>query len=65
MFLDSKLVVEQISGRYRIKDPILSLHHQTIVRLLKVVGHVTVTYIPRAQNSQADHLVNQILDLHQ
>lgn len=65
MFLDSKLVVEQISGRYKIKDPILVVHHQTIARLLKVVKQTTMTYIPRAQNFQADRLVNQILDLHQ
>lgn len=65
MFLDSKLVVEQVSGRYKIKDPILSLHYQSVARLLNAIRHTTVTYIPRAQNSQADRLVNQILDLHQ
>lgn len=65
LFLDSKLVVEQISGRYKIKDSILAVHHQAITRLLKVLRSVTVTHIPRAQNFQADLLVNQILDLHQ
>ena len=59
--LDSKLVVEQMSGRWKIKsDDIRSLalrardaHDPTLV---------TYTWIPREENTTADALVNEMLD---
>ena len=59
--MDSKLVVEQMSGRWKIK-------HEDMRRLaLKArdtfpPAQVTYTWIPRQQNSAADSLVNQALD---
>jgi len=61
--LDSKLVVEQLNGNFKIKNTNLrelSLH----VRLLEqeVGGVVTYKYIPREQNKRADFFVNKTLD---
>lgn len=61
--LDSKLVVEQISGRYKIKNAQLSQLAQQIKTILQKNSIEAVfTHIPRSQNSEADALVNQTLD---
>jgi len=62
-FLDSQLVVEQLNGNYKIKNP--KLRELSLkIRILEqqVGGVVTYTSIPREQNKRADFLVNQALD---
>ena len=59
--LDSKLIVEQMSGRWRIKDPTLrGLAIQA--RDIAPAERVRYTWVPRAQNTAADALVNRALD---
>jgi len=62
-FIDSKLVVEQLNGRFKIKDAKLRELVLQIKMLEQEVGGV-ITYhiIPREQNIRADLLVNQALD---
>ncbi|MFH7321695.1 bifunctional RNase H/acid phosphatase [Aeromicrobium sp. JJY06] len=60
--MDSKLVIEQMAGRWKIKHPDmkpLAMQAQTIVRDL---GPVTWTWVPRAKNARADSLANAALD---
>ncbi len=60
--MDSKLVVEQMSGRWKVKHPDmqqLALQAQKIARRL---GSVTYTWVPRAQNGAADALANSAMD---
>lgn len=60
--MDSKLVIEQMAGRWKIKHPDmkpLAMRAQAIVRDL---GPVTWTWVPRAQNARADALANAALD---
>jgi ribonuclease H / adenosylcobalamin/alpha-ribazole phosphatase len=60
--MDSKLVVEQMSGRWKIKHPDmqqLALQAQQIARQL---GRVRYTWVPRAQNGAADALANSAMD---
>ncbi len=59
--LDSKLVVEQMSGRWKIKNPDLQPLALEAKRVLPA-ENVTFTWVPRAQNTHADQLVNQALD---
>lgn len=62
-YLDSNLVVQQLNGKFKVKDPTLrNLLMQ--VRLLEAEagGSVTYSYIPREQNRRADFLVNRALD---
>jgi ribonuclease H / adenosylcobalamin/alpha-ribazole phosphatase len=59
--LDSKLVVEQMSGRWQIKNADLRALAQQAGRVLPA-GRVTYTWVPRAENAHADRLVNQALD---
>jgi probable phosphoglycerate mutase len=60
--MDSKLVVEQMSGRWKVKHPDmqkLALQAQQIARQL---GGVRYTWVPRAQNAAADALANSAMD---
>jgi ribonuclease HI len=63
--LDSLLVVNQLSGLYKIKDIGLSQIASRIYTLIKEQKYICkFTHIPRSENSAADYLVNQTLDLH-
>ncbi len=59
--LDSKLLVEQMSGRWKIKNPELRALALE-ARQVFPVDRVTYTWVPRAENAAADRLVNQALD---
>lgn len=62
-FLDSKLVVEQLSRRWKIKEPRLFELASKAWSLIQT-HHLEATfdYVPRAQNWQADREVNLVLD---
>jgi probable phosphoglycerate mutase len=59
--LDSKLVVEQMSGRWKIKHPSM---RQLAMRAREVLPpeNVTYTWVPRERNKHADRLANEALD---
>ncbi len=59
--LDSKLVVEQMSGRWQIKHPDMR-DLAKAAREVMPVGQVTYTWVSREQNRAADALVNEALD---
>ena len=59
---DSELVVKQINGRYKIKNAALRPLYQEVVKLTGSLEKLTVSYIPRARNAEADALANQALD---
>lgn len=59
--LDSKLVVEQMSGRWQIKHPDMR-DLAKVARAVIPAGQVTYTWVPRDQNGAADALVNEALD---
>ena len=62
VFMDSKLVVEQMSGRWKVKHPDLAeLHGQARV-LASRFDRISYTWIPRARNSHADRLANEAMD---
>ncbi len=61
--LDSELVKKQLSGEYQIKEPglvplFIVIHNQRVASFPQVV----FTHVPRAQNKEADRLVNEALD---
>jgi probable phosphoglycerate mutase len=59
--MDSKLVVEQMSGRWKIKHPDM----QPLAAEAKAVfppGRVSYQWMPRAQNKHADRLANEAMD---
>lgn len=58
--MDSKLVIEQMAGRWRIKDARLRGLADRASALLP--EDVTWTWVPRERNSAADALANEALD---
>ena len=62
MLLDSKLIVEQLAGRWRVKDakliPLWTASRQT----LSGFDRWTAAHVPRAQNTVADALANEAID---
>lgn len=59
--LDSRLVVEQMSGRWKIKHPDMRTL-ATQVRSSYPPAMISYQWIPRAENTHADRLVNEVLD---
>lgn len=59
---DSKLVVEQLSGRFKVKNLRIKVLHGRVRELEKKFSEINYTYIQRTDNYQADKLVNEILD---
>lgn len=62
LYADSKLVAEQLSGRYKIKSPHLKLIIEKIKILALELGGAVYTHVPRAKNTKADRLANLALD---
>ncbi len=60
--LDSKLAVEQLSGRYKIKNSNLRNLFIKIKQLENSFARVTYQHIPREQNQEADLQANLVLD---
>jgi len=63
LLLDSKLIVEQIQGRWRVKDAKLQPLWAATLKVLRTFpGGWTAAHVPRAQNSLADALANEAID---
>lgn len=62
VFMDSQLVVNQMNGLYKVRNPDLAPVHQEISALARMFQEVTFTYVPREMNKIADGEVNRILD---
>ncbi|HVM41219.1 MAG TPA: ribonuclease HI family protein [Acidimicrobiia bacterium] len=59
---DSQLVIRQLEGAYRVKHPDLVPLHRRAVDLLARIDEVRLRHVPRAENTDADALVNAALD---
>lgn len=60
--MDSKLVVEQMSGRWQVKHPDMRPLARRAQELGRNFDDVTFRWIPREQNKHADRLANQAMD---
>jgi broad specificity phosphatase PhoE/ribonuclease HI len=60
--MDSKLVVEQMSGRWRVKHPDLAELNAKARELASRFERVSYSWVPRAENSYADRLANEAMD---
>lgn len=59
---DSELLVKQLKGEYKVKNPRLQRLHVAARRLMARIPDVTLKHVPRAQNGDADRLANQAMD---
>ena len=62
LLLDSKLIVEQLAGRWRVKDAKLIPLWAACRGVLAGFERWSAAHVPRAQNSIADALANQAID---
>lgn len=59
---DSELVAKQVNGLYKVKHPDMKPLHAEAKAALSGFARWSIRSVPRAQNAQADALVNQALD---
>jgi ribonuclease HI len=59
---DSELVARQLTGEYKVKNAALRPLYDEAVRELAAFERWSVRSVPRAQNADADALVNRALD---
>lgn len=62
LLLDSLLIVEQLRGRWRVRDAkLVPLHAEAVARLGRL-RRWSVRHVPRSENRAADALANEALD---
>jgi len=59
---DSELVAHQVNGRYKVKHADMKPLHAAARAALSGFERWSMRPVPRAQNADADALVNQVLD---
>ena len=59
---DSELIARQVSGVYKVKHPAMKPLHAQALAALGQFQRWSIRSVPRAQNADADALVNQALD---
>jgi ribonuclease HI len=59
---DSELIVRQVLGSYKVKDPTLRRLHGEVRRALTSFTDWSIRNVPREENAEADRLVNEALD---
>lgn len=62
LFNDSELVAHQVNGRYKVKHADMKPLHQQAIEALRGFERWSLRPVPRAENADADALVNQALD---
>ena len=62
--LDSKLVVEQMRGTYRVKEPRMQDLNARAKTLADSFARIEFRHVEREQNHRADYLANMAIDEH-
>jgi ribonuclease HI len=59
---DSRLLIEQLAGRFRVKNPTLQRLHKEARDLAARFDRVRFVHVPREMNKDADRLANEGVD---
>lgn len=62
VFMDSELIVKQMQGEYRVKNPDLKPLFAQALALTNKFASISFHHIPREKNKAADKLVNEAID---
>lgn len=62
VYIDSKLVVEQINGKWKVKSPNIINIYRDIVELLPQFDKISFIHIYRKYNTESDALANKAMD---
>jgi ribonuclease HI len=60
--MDSQLIVRQLNGEYRVKEPSLKEQFMKVNNLKTDFPKIKFVHIPRKENKEADALANQAMD---
>jgi len=59
---DSQLLINQLTGRYRVKSPHLQPLHRRVRQLASAFGSIEFEHVRRERNTEADRLANEGVD---
>ena len=59
---DSKLLIEQLSGRFRVKNPTLQRLHTEVRTTARTFSTIRYQHVPREMNKEADRMANRGVD---
>lgn len=60
---DSELMVRQVKGEYKVRDPELKILHARVLAILREAPYTfELRHVPRSLNAQADRLANEGID---
>lgn len=59
---DSELVVRQVEGKYKVKNAGIKPLHAKVKRALREFDSWSIRHVKRAENADADRLVNEAMD---
>jgi ribonuclease HI len=62
IFLDSELVVKQLRGEYRVRNPRLQVLFKEVASLLQRLTSYAIMHVRRELNQEADRLANEAVD---
>lgn len=60
--MDSELIVRQLQGLYRVKEPALKEQFARVGQLIGTLPHISFVHVLRERNTRADELVNAAID---
>lgn len=59
---DSQLLVQQINGKFKVKDEILKILHRIALSLISRYNNIKIVHIKREENEMADKLANSFIE---
>jgi ribonuclease HI len=59
---DSELLVKQMEGTYRVRNPRLQILHAEARKLMSRIPRIVLRHVPREENREADRLANRAMD---
>jgi ribonuclease HI len=62
VLLDSELIVRQLRGQYRVRNPRMKELYAQVQSLLPRFREIRFRHVPREENTRADALANEALD---
>ena len=62
IFADSELMVRQLNGQYKVKNPNLQALYSKARELADSFASFTINHVPRARNTEADQMANRAID---
>jgi ribonuclease HI len=61
IYMDSELLVRQLNGIYKVKNPRLTVFFRQVQELLKKFSNYVIIHIPREENREADRMANEAI----